>query len=137
MTPAARSQPDWTDDTPLDTRPANNRLVIYELPTNWALTSNEGDSRIGVGTFRDVLALVDPDECGANFEGVAALAPGNAHLVELGINALELLPPADSFVERSWGYATSNYFAADHDLGFPEGNLSPPPSTCPCTRYTG
>ena len=121
--------PDWTADTPLDTRPANNRLVIYELPTNWALTSNEGDSRIGVGTFRDVLALVEPDACGANFEGVAALAPGSAHLVELGINALELLPPADSFVERSWGYATSNYFAADHDLGFPEGNLSPTPST--------
>ena len=46
-----------------------------------------------------------------------------AYLQELGINALELLPPADSFVDREWGYATSSYFAADYDLGFPKGHL--------------
>src|SRR5438105_3964837 len=32
---------------------------------------------------------------------------------------------ADSFVDREWGYATSNYFAADFDLGFPKGHASP------------
>jgi glycosidase len=31
----------------------------------------------------------------------------------------------DSFVDREWGYATSNYFAADFDLGFPKGHASP------------
>jgi pullulanase len=121
--------PDWTDDASLDTRPANNRLVIYELPTSWSLINEEGDPQIGVGTFRDALALVEPDEAGANFASVAALEVGSAHLLELGVNALELLPPADSFVEREWGYATSNYFAPDHDLGFPDGHLSPTPST--------
>ena len=35
------------------------------------------------------------------------------------------MPPADSFVNREWGYATSNYFAADFDLGFPRGHASP------------
>ena len=61
----------------------------------------------------------------ANFAGIPALSPGRSHLEELGINALELLPIADSFVEREWGYATSNYFAPDYDLGFPKGNASP------------
>ena len=54
---------------------------------------------------------------------------GRSHLQELGINALELLPVADSFVEREWGYATSNYLAPDYDLGFPIGNSSPTSNT--------
>lgn len=105
----------------------NNRMVVYELPTSWARTNVHGDPQIGVGTFRDVRALVDEDAEAMNFAGTTALRTGRSHLVELGVNALELLPPADSFVEREWGYATSNYFAPDHDLGFPEGHSSPTP----------
>lgn len=105
--------------------PTNNRLVIYELPTSWTQTNPDGTPGVGVGTFRDVAALVDAQTPGANFTGCAALALGRSHLQELGINALELLPPADSFVNREWGYATSNYLAPDYDLGFPEGNTSP------------
>jgi hypothetical protein len=57
---------------------------------------------------------------------VAALAIGRAHLAQLGVNALELLPPADSFCDRrSWGYATSNYFAPDFDLGRPLAQEAP------------
>lgn len=103
----------------------NNRLVIYELPTSWARMNIHGDPEIGVGTFRDVIALVDENADAANFAGTDALQPGRSHLVELGVNALELLPPADSFVDREWGYATSNYFAPDYDLGFPAGHFSP------------
>jgi 1,4-alpha-glucan branching enzyme len=105
--------------------PTNNRLVIYELPTSWTQSNPDGGPGVGVGTFRDVAALVDVHAAGANFTGIAALAPGRSHLQELGINALELLPPADSFVNREWGYATSNYLAPDFDLGLPEGNSSP------------
>lgn len=105
--------------------PRNNRLVIYELPTSWASTDPQGDPQIGVGTFRDVRALVDAAALAANFSGIPALSPGRSHLQELGINALEVLPIADSFVEREWGYATSNYFAPDYDLGFPKGHASP------------
>jgi pullulanase len=36
------------------------------------------------------------------------------------VNALELLPPADSFYKRDWGYDTSHYLAPDAELGFPE-----------------
>lgn len=107
--------------------PPNNQMVIYELPTSWTRINVHGDPQVGVGTFRDVLALVDEDAPAANFADTDALREGRSHLGELGVNALELLPPADSFVEREWGYATSNYFAPDHDLGFPEGNSSPTP----------
>lgn len=107
----------------------NNRMVIYELPTAWSRTNIHLDPEIGVGTFRDVMALVDTDVEAANFSGLAALQAGRSHFAELGINALELLPIADSFVDREWGYATSNYFAPDHDLGFPAGNASPTANT--------
>lgn len=107
---------------------ANNRLVIYELPTSWTRTNLHGDPQVGVGTFQDVAALIDPKSDPANFVGVAALEAGRSHLGALGVNALELLPPADSFVDREWGYATSNYFAPDFDLGFPSANTSPTPN---------
>ena len=118
-------EPDWRNDPRLDGLPANNRLVIYELPTRWSRIEAEGTVSIGGGTFRDTLALIERSAAPTNFAGVAALAPGEAHLEDLGVNALELLPPADSFVDREWGYATSNYFAADFDLGFPKGHASP------------
>lgn len=79
--------------------PANRRLVIYELPVRW---TKVGEEAIGVGTFRDVRSL---------------LSEASAHLIQLGINALELLPPADSDDQAAWGYGTTNFFAADFDLG--------------------
>ncbi len=116
----------WSEDPPQSVLPPNNRLVIYELPTTWARFEElESHVELCVGTFRDVKALVERQAEPAEFTGVAALETGRAHLLELGANALELLPPADSWVDREWGYATSNYFAADYDLGFPRSNLSP------------
>ena len=123
-------RPDWSGDAPLSTLPPNNRLVIYELPTAWArIEENETGVSLGVGSFRDVRALLEEGAEPANFAGVPALEAGRAHLRELGANALELLPPADSFVDREWGYATSHYFAADFDLGFPKGHASPTASS--------
>lgn len=46
---------------------ANNRLVIYEGPTSWVRTNLHGDPQIGVGTFRDVAALIDQRSVPANF----------------------------------------------------------------------
>ena len=106
----------------------NHRLVIYELPTSWTKVNPSRDPQLGVGSFRDVLALVDAGAVGRNFADTPALRSGRSHLRELGVNALELLPVADSFVDREWGYATSNYFAPDHDLGSPLGAESPSPN---------
>jgi 1,4-alpha-glucan branching enzyme len=114
----------------LATRPANNRLVIYELATRWGKLGQHGQEVEGIGTFRDVLALVDRDAAPTStFASVAALAPGHAYLEDLGINALELLPPADSYDDLGWGYATSNFFAADFDLGRPAGQDAPTASS--------
>jgi 1,4-alpha-glucan branching enzyme len=103
--------------------PANTSMVIYELPTRWVSPSGgpvQSADEVGVGTFQDVLALVSPQHDSPHFGDHRALAE-REHLVELGVNSLELLPPADSPQSLEWGYGTSNYFAADFDLGRPQG----------------
>lgn len=107
-------------DVPMRTLPPNHRLVIYELPTAWTKAGDLLNAQnVGVGTFRDVRALIEHDEAGSHFSDVPAVS-GSQHLIDLGVNALELLPPADTYFDRkSWGYATSNYFAPDFDLGRP------------------
>jgi pullulanase len=52
-----------------------------------------------------------------NFSNVPGIADA-VHLLELGINALELLPPAEAKT-RELGYAIAYYLASDYDLGFP------------------
>ena len=66
-----------TPDAPIASLPPNNRLVIYELPTAWTRTGQAVDAEnVGVGTFRDVRALVDRQASGANFAVVGALQVG-------------------------------------------------------------
>jgi pullulanase len=100
---------------PLNQLSANNQLVIYELPTAWSRTGGQ----VGVGSFADVTALVDTNSGGANFTDLQVVQKGRSYLTELGITALELLPPADSFYKREWGYDTSNFLAPDTQLGQP------------------
>jgi 1,4-alpha-glucan branching enzyme len=119
---------DWEGDAPLDTLQTNNRLVIYELPTRWAHINLTGSVEQDNGTFRDVLALLVPQENAPTFPKLRALN-NRAHLVELGVNALELLPPEDSDDTLNWGYGTANYFSADFDLGRPDDQVPPTAST--------
>jgi pullulanase len=114
----------FPNDTQPDTLPPNNRLVIYELPSAWTQTQGQGVRERAVGTFKDVLALCDEKAGGANFEGLEILEPGRSYLTELGVNALELLPPADSFFKRTWGYDTAHFLSPDWELGFPDGQIS-------------
>jgi 1,4-alpha-glucan branching enzyme len=118
----------WDSDIPSDKLPSNNQLVIYELPTRWARIRSNGKIEEGNGTFRDALALLIPEANSLTFPGLRTLN-NRAHLVELGINALELLPPADSDDNLNWGYGTANYFAADFDLGRPDNQSAPTAST--------
>ena len=108
--------------------PPNPRLVLYELPTAWTRTGSAGEREIGIGTFRDVLALISPQTGGANFADLEVTQPGRSYLTELGVNALELLPPADSFYSRQWGYGTTNFCAPDFELGFPGDYAWPTPN---------
>jgi pullulanase len=113
-------QSDFSADASPGSLPANNRLVIYEMPTGWSRISYPDDLDIGVGTFQDMLALIDAGAAGANFDDVGVTQLGRQYLVDLGINAIEILPPADSFFKREWGYDTSHFLAPDAELGFPE-----------------
>ena len=113
---------------PLSSLPPNNQLVIYELPATWSRAAPETDTADAdepdIGTFRDVLALLDGDEAGGNFSQDPEIC-NEAILADLGINALELLPPADSKDRRTWAYSTAHYCAPDYDLGDSQGYQSP------------
>ncbi|MBE9128164.1 MULTISPECIES: alpha-amylase family glycosyl hydrolase [unclassified Coleofasciculus] len=119
---------EWEGDAALETLPTNNRLIIYQLPTRWTRIDTSGKITISDGTFQDVVALFVQEKGAPNFPGVDELE-NQAHLIELGINALELLPPADSQDKLEWGYGTANYFAADFQLGFPDSQSVSTPST--------
>ncbi|KAF7173341.1 hypothetical protein CNMCM5623_005593 [Aspergillus felis] len=99
-----------------DAIPDNNHLVIYELPTSWANNKPAGDVQVDVGTFTDVLALFDLTTAGDRFRDTPSVA-NEAIVADLGVNALELLPVADSKRTGEWGYATAHYYAPDSDLG--------------------
>jgi pullulanase/glycogen debranching enzyme len=111
---------DFTNDASPANLAPNNHLVIYEMPTAWSRISEPDDLDIGVGTYRDVLSLIDANVAGANFDDLSVTQVGQQYLVDLGINAIELLPPADSFFKREWGYDTSHFLAPDAEFGFPE-----------------
>lgn len=116
-------------DPPPTALPPNNRIVIYELPTAWSRIGSDGTHERGVGTFRDVKALIDHDATGARFHALEVTAQGRSYLAEeLGINVLQLLPPADSALVREWGYGTTNFFAPDFELGFPSDSSHPTPN---------
>jgi len=106
-------------DADLTQLTTNRRLVIYELPTAWTRMGSAGEREIGTGSFIDARALVDPNAPGGSFADLDVLQPGRSYLTELGVTALELLPPADSFYQRDWGYDTTNFLAPDFDLGNP------------------
>jgi pullulanase len=112
-------------DTP-NKLPPNHQIVIYELPTAWALSRSLNEPERAVATFLDIAAMVDERIGGANFAELSLLDSGTSYLGELGVNALELLPLADSFFKREWGYDTSHYLAPDYELGYPKGNLRRP-----------
>ncbi|HEX2179471.1 MAG TPA: malto-oligosyltrehalose trehalohydrolase [Actinomycetota bacterium] len=61
-----------------------------------------------VGTFSD----------SGTFEGAIEHLP---HLVELGVDAVELLPVAEFSGNRGWGYDGVDLFAPHHAYGGPEG----------------
>lgn len=92
-----QSEPfDWGDDQ--FTMPAWNSLVIYEMH---------------IGTFHD--ENLD-DGKPSSFAEAAKQLP---YLQELGINAIELMPPMEFPGAYSWGYNPAHIFAVESDYGGP------------------
>jgi 1,4-alpha-glucan branching enzyme len=74
-----------------------DELVIYELHT---------------GTYND--------EPGGDPGGLAGVVERLDHLVELGVTAIQVLPPAEFPGGFSWGYNPSSIFAVETDYGGPQ-----------------
>lgn len=88
----------WNDDRPPAQDP--DSLVIYELHAG---TFNDPDPRDGrPGTFYDALRRLD-------------------HLVELGVNVVELMPVHEFPGQHSWGYNPCDLFAVEQAYGGPDG----------------
>ena len=101
---AVASQPFRWDGETSDVYPLspNEALVIYELPVRWVDNDDDDQSRhLGLGTFDKL-----------RFEGLD-------RAMALGVNAIELLPVADSPDTINWGYGTRFFLAPDVDLGTP------------------
>src|SRR5262245_8971347 len=90
-----RSEFDWGDEQFI--MPRWNELVIYELH---------------VGTFNDT-----PGGQPGDLAGAIARLP---YLRELGVNAIELMPPMEFAGGFSWGYNPAYPFAIEHDYGGPD-----------------
>lgn len=84
-------QSEFCHATPLPSR--IDDLVIYELHIG----------SLGYGQVRP-----------GNFEDAISLIP---YLVELGINAVELLPIMESNGTKTWGYGNSHHFAIESSAG--------------------
>jgi maltooligosyltrehalose trehalohydrolase len=104
--PASRSQPqgvhgpsevkdlkqfNWSDISWKNISPES--MIFYELHT---------------GTFSDE----------GNFEGIIGKLD---HLLDLGINVIELMPVGQFPGQRNWGYDVAYPFAVQHSYGGPEG----------------
>lgn len=88
--------PDFDWDTDNFQMPAWNELVIYEMH---------------VGTFN-----AEPAGVPGNFHSVIEKL---SHLKDLGVNAIQLMPPMEFAGESSWGYNPAHIFAVEHDYGGP------------------
>ncbi|WP_367874690.1 alpha-amylase family glycosyl hydrolase [Luteolibacter sp. Populi] len=87
---------DWQDHE--WTPPYLHEAVIYELHVG---TFSPGKKR-GAGTFETVIRRLP-------------------YLKELGINAIELMPPTEFPGETSWGYNPCHPFAVEASYGGPDG----------------
>lgn len=85
-------------DAPQFITPPWNELVIYELH---------------IGTFH----RPTPDRVGTFYTAIERLD----HLVELGVNAVELMPSSEFPGDHSWGYDPSHPFAVESAYGGPDG----------------
>ncbi len=87
---------DWGDTSSYRTPPWH-QWVIYEMH---------------IGTFHD-----EPGERPGNFDrAIERLDP----LVDLGINAVEIMPAAEFPGSHSWGYNPAHQFAIERDYGGPK-----------------
>ena len=89
--------------------------VIDQSRYTWTDTGWRGLSLAGSIIYELHVGTFNPT---GTFEGVIQRLP---HLVELGVDAVELMPVAEFSGRRGWGYDGVDLFAPHHAYGGPEG----------------
>lgn len=89
---------DWGNDAQFEMR-GWNELVIYEMHLG---TYHRSEEKNSAGTFDDAISRFD-------------------HLVDLGVNVIELMPVAEFAGGQSWGYNPAYPCAVESDYGGPDG----------------
>ncbi len=125
--------PNWenffTKDKIQNLKP-NNQLVIYEVPPRWS-SMNNNTVCIGGGNFRQVEKMIDFSEDTTYLDSIfkkyntmlyydkngnKSILSDCKYIEYLGVNALELTPPANSSQQYNWGYGTAEFLAPDFSL---------------------
>jgi maltooligosyltrehalose trehalohydrolase len=104
--PRSGSQPDGIDGL---------SLVVDHDAFSWSDASWRGMALPGSVLYELHVGTFTPE---GTFEAVVGRLP---HLVELGVDAIELMPVAEFSGERGWGYDGVDLFAPHHSYGGPEG----------------
>ncbi len=86
------------DQQPL---PPNSQLVIYELHVGDFYNGGDNPSHARKGCFLDVIQKLD-------------------YLVDLGINAIELMPVNEFPEQDHWGYSQRSLYAVENTYGSPD-----------------
>ena len=132
-----KEMPDWgnlSTGQAISQLQPNNKLVIYELPPRWSYFVNY-NTEILSGNFRQVQKMVGWYDNSTHLDkllgGIVLPEGGKKYIEYMGINALQLTPPANSKQQFDWGYGTAEYFAPDFNLSDrdKEGVKSPKPAT--------
>lgn len=87
---------DWEDDD--FHLPAWNEIVIYEMHVGTLNRKDDGTP----GSLEEVIAKLD-------------------YLRNLGVNAIQLMPPVEFAGDLSWGYNPAHIFAIESAYGTPDG----------------
>ncbi|MCD8394458.1 MAG: hypothetical protein LUC85_06445 [Bacteroidales bacterium] len=121
----------WLDDTVFPDRPAypysrygdGRQIAVYRgnfYPYNWQVTNFEIPAHdqllIYEMLFRDFTGTEGASEGNGTIAKAIEKIP---YLVDLGVNAVELMPIMEFNGNNSWGYNTNFYFALDKAYGSP------------------
>jgi maltooligosyltrehalose trehalohydrolase len=104
--PRSASQPDGVDGL---------SEVVDHQSFAWTDSGWRGVSWRGVALYELHVGTFSPE---GTFDGAIAHLP---HLVELGVDAVELMPVAEFSGDRGWGYDGADLFAPHHAYGGPDG----------------
>ncbi|GAA5481779.1 alpha-amylase family glycosyl hydrolase [Haloferula sargassicola] len=104
-----------TDPRAREVDPSSGNGVVYQDGFDWEGVEYEAPPLNELVIYEMHAGTFDED---GTFDGIIGRLD---YLVDLGVNAIELMPPTQFPGERSWGYNVSHPFAVEADYGGVDG----------------